>query len=325
MSEDYLKLQLLAHPLSSVDFATLHSMFESPFVARQHVGDSASTSDYKPRIWRWLLGTAIIVIFWQAGGVALILAAAKVFGVPVEDLETFPDVAPWKAAFITLISFVPLFFVVPFLYRLLLQLPFKRLITSREKVSFRRIWHGFIVMSALIVPLSAIDLFLNGEDYRYTFDLALFWPYLIIALTLLPIQTTAEEFFFRGWLLRWVSSGRLPVWLVVFINSSLFALPHMFNPEVKDYYLIAFIYFTSMGAMLTIATLRDKSLELAIGAHFANNFLTGVLVSYQDSALPSAALLMSGELDWIGSTVTAVLMVPLFLWLTRPRVESEQR
>jgi membrane protease YdiL (CAAX protease family) len=214
---------------------------------------------------------------------------------------------------------------VPFLYRLLLQLPFKRLITSREKVSFRRIWHGFIVMSALIVPLSAIDLFLNGEDYRYTFDLALFWPYLIIALTLLPIQTTAEEFFFRGWLLRWVSSGRLPVWLVVFINSSLFALPHMFNPEVKDYYLIAFIYFTSMGAMLTIATLRDKSLELAIGAHFANNFLTGVLVSYQDSALPSAALLMSGELDWIGSTVTAVLMVPLFLWLTRPRVESEQR
>jgi membrane protease YdiL (CAAX protease family) len=112
---------------------------------------------------------------------------------------------------------------------------------------------------------------------------------------------------------------------VVFINSSLFALPHMFNPEVKDYYLIAFIYFTSMGAMLTIATLRDKSLELAIGAHFANNFLTGVLVSYQDSALPSAALLMSGELDWIGSTVTAVLMVPLFLWLTRPRVEIEQR
>jgi membrane protease YdiL (CAAX protease family) len=325
MSEDYLKLQLLAHPLSSVDFATLHSMFESPFVARQHVGDSASTSDYKPRIWRWLLGTAIIVIFWQAGGVALILAAAKFFGVPVEDLETFPDVAPWKAAFITLISFVPLFFVVPFLYRLLLQLPFKRLITSREKVSFRRIWHGFIVMSALIVPLSAIDLFLNGEDYRYTFDLALFWPYLIVALTLLPIQTTAEEFFFRGWLLRWVSSGRLPIWIVVFINSSLFALPHMFNPEVKDYYLIAFIYFTSMGAMLTIATLRDKSLELAIGAHFANNFLTGVLVSYQDSALPSAALLMSGELDWIGSTVTAVLMVPLFLWLTRPRVEIEQR
>jgi membrane protease YdiL (CAAX protease family) len=321
MRQDYLKLQLLAQHPSGIDFATLHSMFESPFKVGPQIGDATRSSEFRPRIWRWLLGTAIIVIFWQAGGVALILAAAQLFDVPVDDLETFPDVAPWKAAFITLISFLPLFLVVPILYRLLLQLPFKRLITSREKVSYRRIWHGFIVMSALVVPLSAIDLFLNREDYSYTFDLSLFWPYLIIALTLLPIQTTAEEFFFRGWLLRWVSSGRLPIWLVVFINSSLFALPHMFNPEVKDYYLIAFIYFTSMGAMLTIATLRDGSLELAIGAHFANNFLTGVLVTYQDSALPSAALLMSGELDWIGSTVTAVLMVPLFLWLTKPRSE----
>jgi len=296
-------------------------MFESPFKAREEFGESTDATRFRPRIWRWLLGTAIIVIFWQAGGVALILAAAKFFGVPVEDLETFPDVAPWRAAFITLISFVPLFLVVPILYRLLLQLPVMRLITSREEISYRRIWHGFIVMSALVVPLAAIDLLINRKDYTYTFNLSLFWPYLIIALTLLPLQTTAEEFFFRGWLLRWVSSGRWPIWLVVFINSSLFALPHMFNPEVKDNYLIAFIYFTSMGAMLTIATLRDKSLELAIGAHFANNFLTGVLVTYQDSALPSAALLMSGELDWIGSTVTAVLMVPLFLWLTKPRIE----
>lgn len=296
-------------------------MFESPFKAWQRSGDSTSENQFRPRLWRWLLGTAIIVIFWQAGGVALILAAAQLFSVPVEDLETFPDVAPWKAAFITLISFLPLFLIVPILYRLLLRLPLKRLITSHEKISLRRIWHGFIVMSALVVPLSAIDLYINREDYSYTFDLSLFWPYLIIALTLLPLQTTAEEFFFRGWLLRWVSSGRWPIWLVVFINSSLFALPHMFNPEVKDYYLIAFIYFTAMGAMLTIATLRDGSLELAIGSHFANNFLTGVLVTYQDSALPSAALLMSGELDWIGSTVTAVLMVPLFLWLTKPRSE----
>ena len=106
------------------------------------------------------------------------------------------------------------------------------------------------------------------------------------------------------------------------LNASLFALPHMLNPEVKDYYLLAFLYFTSMGAMLTLATLRDKSMEVAIGAHFANNLIAGVLVSYQDSALPSAALLMSGELDWLGSTVTAIVMVPIFLWLTKARKEE---
>ena len=296
----------------------MSTRFESEF-------DQSESSEPKTRIWQWLLGTLVIVIFWQAGGVALILAAADFFNVPVEDLETFPDVAPWKAALITLVSFIPLFIVVPLLYRILLRVPWKRLITSNDRISIRRISHGFLAMSALIIPLSAIDLFINREDYRYTFEWALFWPYLIVALTLLPVQTTAEEFFFRGWLLRWNASGNWPIWAVTALNASLFALPHMFNPEVKDYYLIAFIYFASMGAMLTLATLRDKSLELAIGAHFANNLFAGILVSYQDSALPSAALLMSGELDWLGSTITAVIMVPLFLLLTRSRVEQNPR
>lgn len=293
-------------------------MFESPFRTVAEI-EAEEARNFKPKAWRWLLGTVVIVIFWQAGGVAMILAAADLFNVPAEDLETFPDVAPWKAGVITLVSFIPLFLIVPLLYVLLLRLPWKVLITTRERISTRRILHGFIAMSALVIPLSAIDLFLNGDDYRYTFDFALFWPYLIVALTLLPVQTTAEEFFFRGWLLRWIASGAWPIWAVTALNAFLFALPHMLNPEVKDYYLLAFLYFSSMGAMLTLATLRDKSMEVAIGAHFANNLIAGVLVSYQDSALPSAALLMSGELDWLGSTVTAIVMVPIFLWLTKAR------
>jgi uncharacterized protein len=299
-------------------------MFESSFRTVAEV-EAEQERDFRPKAWRWLLGTVIIVIFWQAGGVAMILAAADLYSVPVEDLETFPDVAPWKAGVITLVSFIPLFLIVPLLYVLLLRLPWRALITSRGRISYRRIFHGFIAMSALVVPLSALDLILNRDDYRYTFDFSLFWPYLIVALTLLPIQTTAEEFLFRGWLLRWNASGKWPIWAVTILNASLFALPHMFNPEVKDYYILAFLYFASMGAMLTLATLRDKSLEVAIGAHFANNFVAGVLISYQDSALPSAAVLMSGELDWLGSTVTAIVMVPIFLWLTKARADGENR
>jgi membrane protease YdiL (CAAX protease family) len=299
-------------------------MFESSFRTVAEI-EAERERDFRPKAWRWLLGTVIIVIIWQAGGVAMILAAADLYNVPVADLDTFPDVAPWKAGVITLVSFIPLFLIVPLLYVLLLRLPWRALITSRDRISYRRIFHGFVAMGALIIPLSALDLILNRDDYRYTFDFSLFWPYLIVALTLLPIQTTAEEFFFRGWLLRWNASGRWPIWAVTILNASLFALPHMFNPEVKDYYLLAFLYFASMGAMLTLATLRDKSLEVAIGAHFANNFVAGVLISYQDSALPSAAILMSGELDWLGSTVTAIVMVPIFLWLTKARAGDLHR
>ena len=281
-------------------------------------------SPSRPRLWRWIVGTIVIVATWQVGGLGLMIGFASFLGVPIEDLETFPGVDPWKAGFITLISFLPLFLIVPPLYRLLLRIPIKRLITERERISLARIWHGFLAMSAMVIPLSAIDLLINQEQYRYTFEWRLFWPYLLVALTILPIQTTAEEFLFRGWLLRWNNNGRWPIWAVAILNASLFALPHMANPEIKGEYLIAFIYFASVGGMLTIATLRDRSLELAIGAHFANNFFAGVLVSYQDAALPSAAVFMTGELNWLSSTVIAVLTVPLFLWLTKPR-ESQRK
>lgn len=281
--------------------------------------NSEPVTPIRPRLWRWLTGTTLIVAVWQVGGLGMILGSAGFLGVPVEDIETFPGVAPWKAGLITLISFLPLFIIVPLLYPLLLRIPFKRLITERDRISIRRIAHGFLAMSALVIPLSAIDLIINEEQYRYTFEWKLFWPYLLVALTLLPIQTTAEEFLFRGWLLRWNNNGRFPIWVVAIINSSLFALPHMFNPEIKGEYILAFLYFASVGGMLTIATLRDGTLELAIGAHFANNFLAGVLVSYQDAALPSAAVFMTGELNWLISTATAIVMIPIFLWLTKPR------
>lgn len=286
--------------------------------------NTSSSNTSRPRLWRWLLGTTLIVLIWQVGGLGLILGSASFFEVPVEDLETFPGVAPWKAGFITLISFLPLFLIVAPLYPLLLRLPVKRLITDREEISIKRIVHGFLAMSALVIPLSAIDLLINEEQYRYTFEWKSFWPYLLVALTLLPIQTTAEEFLFRGWLLRWNNNPRWPIWSVAILNASLFALPHMFNPEIKGEYILAFLYFASVGGMLTLATLRDRTLELAIGAHFANNFFAGVLVSYQDSALPSAAVFMTGELNWLISTATAIVMIPLFLWLTKPRVEPAQ-
>jgi hypothetical protein len=68
--------------------------------------------------------------------------------------------------------------------------------------------------------------------------------------------------------------------------------------------------------MLAWVTYRDKSLELAIGAHFANNLLAALLVSSQDSALPSVSLLTVPEVAWGPAALVSVIMVPIFIWLT---------
>jgi hypothetical protein len=68
--------------------------------------------------------------------------------------------------------------------------------------------------------------------------------------------------------------------------------------------------------MLAWVTYRDKGLELAIGAHFANNLLAALLVSSQDSALPSVSLLTVPEVAWGPAALVSVIMVPIFIWLT---------
>jgi uncharacterized protein len=268
--------------------------------------------------WRYGVGGLIAVAFWQIGGVLTTIAAAVTLSVPLDALPTFPDTPAWKALAVVLASFIPLFFVVPLLYPWLLKLPWIALITGARTISFRRIGHGLIAFLAILLPLSAIDLTLNSSAYKFTFEWQDFLPYFLICLILLPIQTTSEEFLFRGWLLRWLSSGRLPLWLVAALNGAIFAIPHLFNPEVKGNYVPSFISYAAVGAMLALATIRDGTLELAIGAHFANNLLAGTLIGYQDSALPSAAIFTTGELNWGMSALISLAIIPLFLWITRP-------
>ncbi len=75
---------------------------------------------------------------------------------------------------------------------------------------------------------------------RYTFNASFLqtWPYLLAALLLIPLQTSAEEFFFRGYLLQ--GSRRLTKnWLVLsLLNGVLFTLPHLGNVEVEKDFLL---------------------------------------------------------------------------------------
>lgn len=96
--------------------------------------------------------------------------------------------------------------------------------------------------------------------------------YAAFAIVLLVLAAAAEEYVFRGWLLK--HSGaftRNPVALMT-INGLLFATIHL------DPSLDAFIARAAMGAGLTWMTLRTGGIELAIGAHAANNIIILLLL-----------------------------------------------
>lgn len=284
--------------------------------------NSATT---RPRLWRWILGTLFIVTTWQVLGLALTFLLASYFDLDVEllfstsdqDLAAIRALPAWSSAATVLISFLPLFIATLLAYRIFLRKNIKSLFTFRDRYSYKRTWIGFASLALISIAFGSFDLILNWDSYTFSFKASAFLPYLLIAFTLLPIQTTAEELFFRGWIQRWLDNGKKKQWSISILSGAIFSLPHLANPEVAGNELIfPIISYGATGFMLAWVTYRDKSLELAIGAHFANNLLAALLVSSQDSALPSVSLLTVPEVAWGPAALFSVIMVPIFIWLT---------
>lgn len=279
----------------------------------------------RPAWWRWALGAGLIFSGWQFTGLLLTVAAAGAFGYQIDLLFSTDDAdlalvraqPAWSTAATILVSFIPLFVLTILAYRIILNLPIKKLFTARDKYSWKLTGVGFACMAALLVLSAGSDIALNPDSYSWSWNLGAFFPYLFIAFTLLPIQTTAEEVFFRGWIQQWLDNGKRRIWSVSIIGGLVFAAPHLANPEVSgNDLLLPLISYGATGFMFAWVSFRDKSLEIAIGAHFANNLLAALFVSTEDSALPSVSLFTYPEVAWGPAAVISLVMVPIFIWLT---------
>ncbi len=280
--------------------------------------------DERPKLWRWILGTFLILITWFILGAILTAVIAALFdldllaltGTDDESLAIVRGYEPWQAASAVLVSFLPLLIAPIILHRFLLRRPLRELFTRSTRNFSQEVLRGAAVMSLLLLLLGLPDFILNNSTYSWSFDATRFLPYLLIAFTLIPIQTTAEEVFYRGWIQLRLENGKRSIWIISIVGGALFALPHLGNPEVSGNLLLPVIGYGSTGFMLTWVTMRDQSMGLAVGAHAANNILAGLLVSSADSALPAASIWVTPEIQWGSAALGSVLLVPVFIWLT---------
>lgn len=284
-----------------------------------------SPSVPRPSIWRWILGTLLIVLVWQIAGTAFTIIAAVVAGMTLEEFLpdggfTIGELTPDRAALVLLVimvSFIPFFFANFFAYRFILKRQASQLLSWAGTFSIRHALRGFSVW--LIVGLigTLIAALLNPGSVTWTFNPAGIVPFVLVAILLIPIQTTAEELFFRGWLLQWTDNGRRNAYVLALVNGFLFAFPHLANPEVAGDDLIRSVSYVAVGAAWAWVTLRDRSLELAIGAHAANNISGVLLVGYDGSAIPSISLWNMGRIPVEQEIVIGLLGAVAFILLTR--------
>lgn len=279
------------------------------------------TTPHPVRGWRWILGTLFILGSWLIGGTILGLAFLPYTGVDPTALftngEIFEAMPGWGFLFFALITFIPLFLGVLLAYRWVLGVKLRYLFSTVQDFRWWRVGLGFWVWLILIGGPVVVSLVLAPDQYRFNYEPETFIPFAIVGLLLLPIQTTAEELFFRGWVLQWAGRRIGNIVVLSVISGVAFSLPHLLNPEVAGDFLGAFLGYFSVGFALAWVTVRDRSLEIAIGAHLSNNLFAALVVGYEGGALPADALFVAGPIEWGTNNIVGLLVIPLFIFLTR--------
>jgi len=268
------------------------------------------------------VGTLVILFLWLVGGTILGLVFLPYTGVNPEILLEGGDVLGvmpgWGFLFFALITFVPLFLGVLLAYRWILGVKLRYLFSTIQDFRWWRVGLGFWVWLILIGGPVVVSLVVAPDQYSFNFQPETFIPFALVGVLLLPIQTTAEELFFRGWILQWVGKRIGNIIVLSVIIGAAFSLPHMLNPEVAGDFLGAFFGYFTVGFALAWVTVRDRSLEVAIGAHMSNNLFAALIVGHEGGALPADALFVAGPIEWGTNNIVGLLVVPLFILLTRP-------
>jgi membrane protease YdiL (CAAX protease family) len=189
--------------------------------------------------------------------------------------------------------------------------------TSRAKIDWKRVGFSFMVWSVFTIVSTLLFYFSNPNDFVINFKPVPFAILVVIGVVLIPIQTSSEEYIFRGYLMQGFANLAKNKWFPLLMTSVIFGGMHIFNPEVAKIGHIVLVYYIGTGLLLGIITLMDEGMELALGFHAANNLVGALLVTSDWSAFQTNSIFKdisepSAGLDVI---VPVVLIYPILLFI----------
>ena len=273
------------------------------------------------KFWKYLVGSVLIIFASFVGQIPLMLAViAKIFingkSYPSTD-EIMHFFEPNLTFFLILISFVfalaAIFFVVKYLHRQ----TFLSVTTSRKKVDWNRVFFSFGIWAVFSIVSTLIFYWLNPTLYVLDFKPIPFAVLFVIAVALVPVQTSTEEYVFRGYLMQGFANLAHNKWFPLLMTSLIFGGMHLFNPEVSKLGNIIFVYYIGTGLFLGIITLMDEGMELALGFHAANNLIGALLITSDWSAFQTHSIFkdLSEPQARYDIILPVVLVYPMLLFI----------
>ena len=236
-------------------------------------------SKEKKSLLFYLLGLLIVLIFSIIGQTPMFFFLPNEINTYSEGFDIFSSLDKNLLLFLLLLpsvfSFLGLWFVVK-------QIHFRSLIsiiTSREKIDFKRFKFAFILWSIISVSVFSFEILLNPSDYQLNFNYSKFLILFLISTIMIPVQSVLEELIFRGYLMQGFSFFFKNRIMPLLTTSIIFGFLHILNPEIQKIGYGLLIYYVGTGLFFGIVTLMDEGVELSSGFHVSNNLIASLLVT----------------------------------------------
>jgi len=196
------------------------------------------------------------------------------------------------------------------------NLNIKYIITARKHVDWQRIFYAFGLWFVIAVFFLIIDYFVYPTHYEFNFKPIPFALLVLVSVLLIPLQTSFEEIFFRGYLMQAFGVLTKKRIVALVITSVVFGLLHGSNPEVAQLGKIILVYYVATGFLFGIITLMDEGIELSIGLHAANNIAAALFVTTNWTVFQTDALFFDNsepQLNWM-MFIPLFVVYPILLW-----------
>jgi membrane protease YdiL (CAAX protease family) len=210
-----------------------------------------------------------------------------------------------------------LLFVVWGWTKLVHQQTIRSLTTARKKVDWKRIFFAFFLWGGLTTAMGFADILTRPEDFVWNFDPVKFAILVVVAVLLIPLQTSFEEYLFRGYIMQGLGIATKNRAIPLIATSVIFGLMHIANPEIGRLGYGLLVFYIGTGFFLGIITLMDDGLELALGFHAANNLFGALLVTADWTAFQTDSLYIDTaepELG-LGILVPILIVYPILIFV----------
>lgn len=274
---------------------------------------------------RYILGLTLIVLAYIIGSTFLFLDIGLNFPsetIPETESEIIQLLGKNRFLALVMIPFVLVFIALFFITSKVHGRNFINLFTGRTSIDFKRIAFSFGVIVILQSFILGAQVYIN-PNIVWQFDLNKFLPLFLIAVLLIPIQTTCEELLFRGYIMQGFKMRTKSNLVAILVSGIMFGMVHIGNPEIEviGYHII--LYYIAVGIFLGFISYFDNGIELSIGYHAANNLFAALMITTNWQVFQTDALFIDNSPPQVGwDTIIGILVIlPIIFFIFKNKYQ----